>query len=526
MKRTTLNFIPDLPNPSPDYYCTWQTQLYATCDGKPEKQRESICERSLFAQEKPYGWAYFYEPARRDLLFVMDDSWDVPLSGDSSYYGSLVLNEEKFPEAVRCAREMEPENQQMDENARALSSLVDRMKNLGWKGLGGWVCAQEAQCFSDGCTEEQYWTKRLQQAEQSGFSYWKVDWGAKCEDAAFRRRMTDLGKQYAADLVIEHAKTKEILPYCDVFRTYDVPAIMSIPMTMQKLAVLLSDIMSEQNSSKAMAGDVERNADRQRLINCEDEAYIAAAGGFTMGIMRHPHQGAFVNGKPDMAFPNLHRNLKTKMYEVVRAARWHRAAPAFDAFYGTVTVGEQQLCDTWKLEKPEEEVEAWWLREPSLVANMEQNRIKQYAPAQIARNCTAPHAEADENGMLPYMVSSKNPNGVFSIATLGRTEERTYKLPHCNVTADIGDTKLLGVFGEYKNLTVKRCGAAVQAIFMQDIAGECAYDVTDEIQIKGDTCVIPGWLIQQIGTSAQPEGDTSEPGVVVYFQEYIKNSTE
>ncbi len=68
------NLIPDIVNPSPDYYCTWQTQLYATSDGKPPKQRESICEKSLFDKSKPNGWAYFYEKARKDLIIVMDDS--------------------------------------------------------------------------------------------------------------------------------------------------------------------------------------------------------------------------------------------------------------------------------------------------------------------------------------------------------------------------------------------------------------------------------------------------------------------
>lgn len=65
MKNARRNLIPAVQNPSPDYYCTWQTQLYATSDGKPEKQRECICEKSLFDKEKPYGWAYFYETARR-----------------------------------------------------------------------------------------------------------------------------------------------------------------------------------------------------------------------------------------------------------------------------------------------------------------------------------------------------------------------------------------------------------------------------------------------------------------------------
>ena len=45
MKQTQRNLIPVCPNPSPDYYCTWQTQLYATSDGKPEAQRRILGER-------------------------------------------------------------------------------------------------------------------------------------------------------------------------------------------------------------------------------------------------------------------------------------------------------------------------------------------------------------------------------------------------------------------------------------------------------------------------------------------------
>lgn len=526
MNQTKTNLIPNIPNPSPDYYCTWQTQLYATCDGKPVKQREIIDERSLFDQEKPYGWAYFYEPVRQDLFLVMDDSWDVPLSGDSSYYGSLVLNEEKFPEAVRAAgnsaaegEEAEPEvrNRAAKANTRALRHLVERMKALGWKGLGGWICAQESKLFLEDHTEETYWIERLKQAEEAGFSYWKVDWGEKAGNLEFRKKMTAFGKQYAPDLVIEHAIIKEILPDCDVFRTYDVPAIMSIPMTMQKLAALLLDVTKEQGSDQAKAGDAQEKSDCSSLINCEDEVYIAAAGGFAMGVMRHPYRGEFVNGKPDMAFPEVHRNLKTKMYEVIRAAKWHRLAPAFDTFQGTVSVEEQTLCDSWNLEKQEEELENWWLYMPIFTEHMEGNTVKQYAPAQIARNCALAYVEPDAAGRIPYIVSSKNPNGVFSIVTLGRTQERTYEIPRCNVTVEIGEAKLLGVFGEYENLTVKMSGAAVKSVLMQDIAGEAAYDVTADVKLDGDTCVIPGDLIHKIGTSAQPADDTSEPGVVICF---------
>lgn len=64
MKKTNINLIPDCVNPSSDYYCTWQTQLYATCDGKPKGQRAVIGEKALFDNEKPFGWAHFYEKAR------------------------------------------------------------------------------------------------------------------------------------------------------------------------------------------------------------------------------------------------------------------------------------------------------------------------------------------------------------------------------------------------------------------------------------------------------------------------------
>ena len=45
MKKIDINLIPNTVNMSPDYYCTWQTQLYATCDGKPAKQREIVLVR-------------------------------------------------------------------------------------------------------------------------------------------------------------------------------------------------------------------------------------------------------------------------------------------------------------------------------------------------------------------------------------------------------------------------------------------------------------------------------------------------
>ena len=490
MKKLNLNLIPGHPNPSPDYYCTWQTQLYATCDGKPLAQRRTIGEKMLFEKEKPYGWAYFYETARSDLFLVMDDSWDVPLDGNSAYYGSLILNDEKFPEAT----------QNSANNGESLKRLTDRIKALGWKGLGGWVCAQESKQFAGDLTPEQYWTKRLIEANKADFSYWKVDWGEKAGDADFRRLMTDLAKNYAPNLTIEHAIIEDVIPYSDVYRTYDVPAILSIPMTMRKLREVLV-------GKKAEIG-------YKGLINCEDEVYIAAAGGFIMGVMRHPYAGAFCDGRADMSFPALHRNLKTKIQEVTRAARWHRIAPAFGVGEGTLWIDDAELCDTWRFDNAEEEIETWWFEQP-LFKNMKNGIMSVSAPARISRGCQLPSVVTDENGRVPYIVASKHPNGAYAIATLGRTLERTYEIPRCEVSFNVDDADTVAAFGDYQTLILETAHETVTTVLMQDLAADTAYNVTEDVLIENGNVKISGELLRKIGTVSQSMGDTSEPGVVI-----------
>lgn len=487
MLKTNINLVPDSVNQTPDYYCTWQTQLYATCDGKPEGQRAIICEKALFDKEKPYGWAYFYEKARRDLFLIMDDSWDVPIKDDPTYYGSLILNSEKFPESTNGRT-----------NTESLKFLTDRIKSLGWKGLGGWMCAQESEKYSDGDVEA-YWKKKFEEAHFSGFAYWKVDWGKKQTDIEFRKMMTALGKEAAPNMTIEHAMTKDIIPYADVFRTYDVPAIMSIPMTMEKLKELTELDGPQEN--------------RMGLINCEDEAYIAAAGGFVMGIMRHPHAGEFVNGKKDMSFPEVHRNLKTKMYEVVRAARWHRIAPAFGA--NNIVASKEKLVDTWRFEKRDEEMEAWWFDVPAIRDRINDGVLTKEGPAYIVRGCEPPAVIPDEKGNIPYIVASKNPNGAFSIATVGRTSDREYSIPKCTVTFNIEDADTVAAFGEYKNLILETSRRSVNKVLIQDLADDLAYDVTEDVEINENRISISGELISRLGTISQPTEDTSEPGVMI-----------
>ena len=470
-----MKLTQDRQNPTPDYYCTWQTQLY-TCDNSgPEMQRAYMTEENLFGGGAAQGWVNFYERARKDLLLVMDDSWDVPVKNHEKHYGSLVLDKGKFPGFY------EENNPQ-----KSLERLTERVKQAGWKGLGGWVCAQESPLYPEKSAEE-YWIKRLKWCQNAGFSYWKVDWGEKAKDLGFRRMLTRLQKQYAPDIVIEHAMLADAIGFGDVFRTYDVPAIMSIPMTMQKTAECLTHTDGG-------------------MINCEDEAYIAAALGCVMGIMRHPLCGNLPGGEPDLSFPAMHRSIKTKTAEILRAVRWHRMAPAFGVTVDDVQVSKGRLTDYWDIKSQRAEFEKWW-------GFKDGERIEKSAPAAISRGMPLPEIKPDKNGLVPFAVSSKNPNGIISVATLGRTRGREYILPKCAVGIDGGDAVRFGIFGEYDRLII-HTGLKKGRVYIQDIASNEAADITDKVEFADNRLVIDGRIIHNFGTM-ENGGDTSEPGVVL-----------
>lgn len=65
------------------------------------------------------------------------------------------------------------------------------------------------------------------EANVSGFAYWKVDWGKQDNNAEWRMMMTDLGGEYAPNLIIDHAMQKRFIAFSDAFRTYDVENIIS-----------------------------------------------------------------------------------------------------------------------------------------------------------------------------------------------------------------------------------------------------------------------------------------------------------
>jgi len=484
------SLIPNIQNPSPDYYCTWQVQHFYTNAIGTNEMRANITESNMFDGGKFQNWVDFYPEARQDLIFVMDDSWDIPFKYTNEY-GSLILSSDKFPSFANDSIS----------NKDALKALTTAVKSKGWKGLGGWVWAGESEMFINNMSPEDYWIERAKWANYSGFSYWKVDWGKKIYDYDFRKQITDISHKYAPGLNVENAQIDGVIPVSDVFRTYDVPAIMSIPMTMDKLKHTLGKYTAKDGYNG--------------LINCEDEVYTAAALGCTMGVMRHPFTGNMPNGKPDMSWPSMHRNIKSKIDEITRAVRWHRIAPAFSVNASETIIDSTMLTDTWVLQDSPSEIEDWWFK-PWTGLHIHGDTISESGPARIARRLPLPKVVPDENGDLPYVVASKNPNGAVSIATLGRTHNRKYWIPKCDITIYVTDAGTYGIFGRYNRLTLQtNLNLKEATILAQDLAGKVVVDITSKVIVEGGSLIVPGSLIDQIGTSEQNPNDTSEPGLVL-----------
>ncbi len=511
MKKAEINLIPNTQNTSPDYYCTWQSQLYACSNTGPQGQRDNMCETALFGSgyepedtKKGIGWAtHQYKEARKDLYLLLDDSWDVPYGEHDNWYGSLHLARDKFPTAYGLARadafsDDEPIDLELSE--RAMDKLAKRILDLGWKGMGGWVCVSKApiahlkyngdkvvECDLD---NEEYWRERVIHAYNAGWRYWKMDWGRDSGNVDIRRMITEIAHSEAPGMWIEHAIKSEIIPYSDTFRSYDAFTLMAIPLTLDRLSEFFM---------------YETEEGYKGLVNCEDEPYIAAALGCVLGVMRHGMVGNLPNGEPDCSFPALHRNFKTKLTEIIRTVRWHRIAPAFAVSAKNTRVDENRLYETWNVVSQKDEIEAWWRYGDG-------DKIEKNAPARISRGLELPEVEPDGNGNVPFVISSKNPNGAVSVATLGRTAEHKYFIPRCNVTLDAGDSDTIGAFGFCKALILK---SNKTTVLMQDLAGETAYDITNDCIIGNGSITIPGELIAEIGQSCNAEGDTSEPGVVI-----------
>ncbi|MBC8151661.1 MAG: hypothetical protein H7Z72_01990 [Bacteroidetes bacterium] len=507
-----------------DYFCTWRTQRMQL---RPEfvkpgavqrdfrvAMRDNLNETVLFGEQ---GWVTtLYPSVRKNLLFVLDYGWDVPLSTskplDISRFGGLIPDPDRFPSLVGTP-------------AEKLRQLRERVTQAGWKGLGLWVAVQQAgegDSLSAIVAEaESYWRERARWSRQAGIVYWKVDWGKHAKEENYRAMMTRVAREEAPNLQLEHAYTGDffndlesansraggdagggrfkyaengavltntlnLLAVSDVLRTYDVAYMLAVSTTLDRVVELL------KNNPGA----------KRTFLNTEDELYLSVVLHTALGVMRSP----LPPGRMRLPYHNL-VEVYQRNTEVLRAVNWRTLAPVVPAGQSSLLQSDTVLVDTWN----------FGVR-PDQYNNL---TVRQGAPAVISLNMPLPRVKTF-NTPPPFVLASQHPNGAVAVATLPRTSvERGIHTPLADVDINLMDaTKPVGVFGYYNSLTLTFPSALKKVrVMAQDLANPATKpeDITDRLVIQKNRIILPGTLIQQIGLSANGPEDLSEPGLILTF---------
>ncbi|BBI32763.1 hypothetical protein [Cohnella abietis] len=513
-----MNLIPTTAGTSLNYWCTWATQNFGREDqldeavdaSKFEGDQGAQLSRNYLNEEIVFGengWIHQFPEIRSDLYFMFDYGWDVPYNDNSGQgdwvFGSLELSEERFPSCSGIPEER-------------LKKLNDKVKSYGWKGAGLWIAAQAIGDGENGVRMEEdllepYWCERLRWSREAGIEYWKVDLGARADSLSFREWLTELGRREAPNLRIEHAvcvgplnneqgsghfaqwgeipdKFVSAAQFSDVFRSYDVLTQTSVATTLDRLAYVFQHAVARP--------------DRIGIVNCEDEVYIGAVLGCSIGIMRSTYWIAPI-------VPGYCPQLQHKrMAETTRAVHWQRIAPNFGLGEGQLQVSNEILQDTWFCEKGD--TWAGWLIG---------KEVLQHAPAVLARGMECPTVQSE--GEAPFVIASKHPNGAIAIATLPRTTKaKGIYYPIADIKVNIGEGKHpIGVFGEFGSLTLEVSHLPEEVtVWAQDLCSDQALDITKDVVFRNGQVIIPGELLQRIGTLGQAVGDISDPGLVLVLE--------
>ncbi|HPT28116.1 MAG TPA: hypothetical protein PLZ95_16985 [Bryobacteraceae bacterium] len=503
--KLPASLVPDLPCPTPSYWTTLGVERFGASNAaqwmaaasQAGAAADRLGEANLFG---PQGWAHAFKAVHADLFLVADLGWDLdPGQWTERATGTLTVSEAKFPSCTGAP-------------AERLAKLAEKVKLLGWRGLGVRVATQ-AHWSGTGSAygvPEQFFRSQLRLAHQLGVRYWKVE-SPLGTDIGLRRMLSVNAAGEAPDLAIENSSgwgplnspgtgpdrvsvgepgrfrtwdqgrkldaALEMIAFSRVFRAGETTAHLSIPTTLDRVANLLLRAGGDRGNDC--------------LLNCGDEVYMAAALGCTMGVERHP-------GWTDPALKGYDpRLLRYRMTEVIRAIRWQRIAPPWPVGYTKTELAAERLADDWPV-------------------NGDGVAVAQGAPARVARNGPMPKVTA--TGSVPYVVAAVHPNGAAAVAALPRMfAGRGHVFPEANVTLEVDDPmRPIGVFGRFQSLTLDLVAPPAEVrVLAQDLAADEAVDVTERVSLAGSTMVIPGDLINRIGQSVATRNDQSDPGLVL-----------
>lgn len=485
-RGVTMNLIPQKSKENFDYVCTWALQdktaraLHLPGDDGCTLQRDALNDKTLFGDTNFYH--VVPEEYRPGLFFLLDDGWDVPygtVNADGALcpFGSCSLDDEKFPHYGKTP-------------AEKLKTLSDKIKALGYAGLGLWIPTQTYfETTRKPSFEEarEYWTERAIWSEYAGIRYWKIDWGFHC-DIEYRSMMTEVLRKNAPHVIVEHAfcqapytqmgnrdervaLSPKLIEIGDVFRLYDV-------MKPFKHSSMLSRI------EDALSAPITQKYDTVGILNAETCSAICAALGLATGLMGYSSGDEAV-------------------------LRWHRVAPPFSIYDSNFKKSELHLTDTTYFDYNPD----WWIR-------VKGQSMSETAPAVMSRGCDLPTVKA--KGLVPFVCASRNAlTGAYTIAALPRTIDPNVNLiAPADIEFHIEDISApIGIFGYYDSLTLRFDAPVKGKIVAQDMLGDESRDITDRVKIDGDRLILSGALLREIGKSARDASDTSEPSLVLQIVE-------
>ena len=518
------SLIPDQVSSAPNYWCTWYWQNYLINKGQDvtdpdantiftnEAAREGMNQESIFGEQ---GMAKVMLPrTRSDYYFVIDHGWQDKRIEENTFF-TLQMDTLDFPRYAHL------------EHKEQISQMNQDIKDLGWKGLGLWV---------RGNPSPEEMRKFVEWSKYAGIEYWKIDGGDIDHYYA-----TTIKNDIYPQLTVEHItgtapinpkwdkpglslypsvynrdeavsqeltaslnkaterleRSLDVIKNTDVFRTYDAAPLLVSTTTMQRVHDLLVQTVG--------------NREYRAYLNVQDDCNIAAALGLLVAVKRHPMTTPrLYKGKDFHLQISGNRQVEKRLNEMDRFVIWQRIAPPMSSGYGSYLSSKNSLIDSIVFT----ESDTWYKRTHGAM-------VRQSAPAIMARNISLPKVTSTK--LAPYVMASKFPNGAVAITTEGRvTPDKGWVHPKADIVLEnLEINKPIGIFGYYQSLTLKFSTQLPDKLVIhgQDLLANKALVLTDKIIIEKNKIIVPGNLIEKIGTMAGDPKDLSAPGMVLKVME-------
>jgi hypothetical protein len=142
--------------------------------------------------------------------------------------------------------------------------------------------------------------------------------------------------------------------------------------------------------------------------------------------------------------------------------------------------------------------------------------VNQGAPAAISRNIALPRITS--TGEKPFLFASRFPGGAVAIGIQERTRAaRAWTTPSADVELHVGDAPgPFGIFGSARSVAlIFDRPLSGRRVLAQDLAGDQAADVTDQVHIDGRSLQMREVNLRSLGLQAATDGDLSSPGLVL-----------